>query len=232
MYSDDLNASPINPLPAVVVVFALAIAGVELTLQAAERGFLGGADGAGWRLEAIRAFAWFDAVLDWMTETGRTPPEQLMRLVTYPFVHGGFAHAAFTIVFVLAIGKMVAEVFSSLAFVVIFVGSGVVGALIYAAFLTTPVALVGAYPPVYGLIGAMTFMLWVRARVEGTNQARAFGLIAALLAIQLVFNLIFGGGNEWVADIAGFLTGFTLSFVLAPDGTRRVLATLARLRRR
>ena len=38
------------------------------------------------------------------------------------------------------------------------------------------------------------------------------------MGIQLVFGLLFGGSNAWVADLAGFAAGFGLSFFLAPGG--------------
>ena len=44
-----------------------------------------------------------------------------------------------------------------------------------------------------------------------------------LLAFQLVFGLLFGNaGYAWVAEIAGFVTGFALSFLLVPGGLRDV----------
>jgi membrane associated rhomboid family serine protease len=45
-------------------------------------------------------------------------------------------HAAFVVVFILAIGKMVAEVFSPLAFVAIFWVSAIFGALAYVSCST------------------------------------------------------------------------------------------------
>jgi membrane associated rhomboid family serine protease len=75
-------------------------------------------------------------------------------------------------------------------------------------------------------------MLWVLARIKGENQYRAFSLIGFLLGIQLFFKLVFGGGDDWVADIAGFVTGFLLSFVLAPDGSERLIKVVGRIRRR
>ncbi len=232
MYEDDLNASPVNPLPPVIIAFSLVIAGIELIMQAAERGILGGSQGVGWRLEAITSYGFFDSVFNWLIETGNLPLEHTIRFVTYLGIHGSFTHALFVIVFILAIGKMVAEVFSTLSFVVIFFASGIVGALAYAVFIDGNVPLVGAYPAVYGLIGAMTFTLWVVARVTGENQYRAFGLIGFLLGIQLLFKLLFGGGDDWVADIAGFATGFLASFVLAPNGASRVAEAISRIRRR
>ncbi|MFT6694756.1 MAG: rhomboid protease GluP [Paracoccaceae bacterium] len=232
MHSDDLNAPPFNPIAPVVWVFVLAIVGVELALQAAESGFLGGANGIGWRIEAFSRFAFFDTALSWMMETGRFPVEHLQRFITYPFIHGNFTHALFAVVMLLAIGKMVAEVFSAFAFVAIFMASTIVGALTYALFLETNIPLLGAFPAVYGMIGAFTFVLWVRARHEGEGQARAFSLIAFLMGLQLFFKLVFGGGDDWIADIAGFVTGFGLSFVLAPGGARRIAEMVNQIRRR
>jgi membrane associated rhomboid family serine protease len=84
--------------------------------------------------------------------------------------------------------------------------------------------LFGGYPAVYGLIGAFTFLLWVNLAAVGANKYRAFSFIGFLLGIQLVFGLFFGGGYEWVADLAGFVCGFLLSFVVSPGGWGRVLA--------
>jgi len=232
MYDDDQNAPPINPLPPVVVVLSLMIAGVELAAQAVENGLVDQIFGMRSRLEVLDGYGFSGEALDWMIEAGRYPLEYIKRCVTYLFVHGNFTHALFTTVFILAIGKMVAEVFSTLSFLIIFFASGIVGALAYGLLLDANLLLIGAFPAVYGLIGAMTFMLWVMAKVTGQSQARAFSLIGMLLGIQLFFKLVFGGSNDWVADLTGFATGFILSFALAPNGSERVVAVLNRIRRR
>ncbi len=232
MHNPDLNQPPLNPLPPVVVVFTLAIIGVELVLQGGARGIWGGNAAIGWRLEAITSYGFIDAVVTWMLDTGRYPAEHMMRFVTYPFIHGSLSHAVFTAVFIVALGKMVAEVFSSFAFVAIFFTSSIMGALAYWAFLDEKVALIGAYPAAYGMIGAVTYMQWVRFNPGDANRWRAFQLIGFLLGIQLFFKIVFGGGNDWVADIAGFAAGFALSIVLNPAGPARIQQWLAALRRR
>lgn len=229
MFNDDHNASPFNALPPIVWAFALIILAVELLFQGAERGLIGGPGAIGWRIEAITSFGFFDSVFAWMIETRQAPLEHLMRFLTYLFIHGSFTHAAFGIVMALAIGKMVAEAFSQLGFLLIAATSSIAGAFAYGIFLDDNQPLFGAFPAIYGLIGALTYMLWVRAKVEGTNQMNAFTLIGFLLGIQLVFKLLFGGGNDWVADIAGFAAGFGLSLILAPGGA---VAALNRVRRR
>ena len=118
--------SPVNALPPVVVALALVLVVIELAFQAGTRGFIGGADAVGWRLEAVRRFAFSGPVLDWMIQTGRWPVEELRRFVTYPFIHVSFTHLLMVVVFLLALGKYVGEVFGPVAVLVIFFGSAVV----------------------------------------------------------------------------------------------------------
>lgn len=224
--SSDPDASPFNAIPPVVVALALPILLIELVFAAGEAGFVGGPGAVGWRLEALNDYAFSGALLDAMARTGQWPLSEVMRIVTYPFIHLGFVHVIFVLVFLLALGKMVGDIFSGWAVLVIFFGSAIFGALMYTLFLDTRAPLVGAYPAVYGLIGAYTFILWVQLGVTGGPRHQAFTLIAVLMGIQLLFGLLFGGGPQWVAELAGFCGGFLLSFVVSPGGWARVLARL------
>jgi len=224
----DVPQSPFNPLPPLVVALAVVILGIEALFSLGARGIIGGPDAVGWRLAAIRDFGFVDQVFDWMLANRRFPPEQLARLVTYPLIHLSFTHAVFVVIFILAMGKMVSEVFGGLAFLTIFWVSAVAGALVYGLALNTELPLVGGYPGVYGLIGAYTFLLWVSLIATGGQQYRAFTLIGMLLGIQLVFAIFFEVGMDWVADLTGFVAGFGLCFVLVPGGWGRVKAKLRR----
>ena len=222
------DESPINPLPPIVVALALVIFGVELVFQAGSRGFAGGAQGVGWRLQALRDYGFFGEILDWMIATNRWPLEHLKRFVTYPFIHVSFTHTLMVLVFLLALGKMVGEVFGTIAVLVVFFLSAFVGALAYGLLLNDPVPLIGGYPAVYGLIGSYTFMLWLSLAGTGDNQMRAFTLIGFLMGLQLAFGLLFGGSKNWVADLSGFATGFLVSFLMVPGAWGRFLARLRR----
>jgi membrane associated rhomboid family serine protease len=223
---DGFDQSPLNPLPLVVWVLVLPLAAVEITLQLGAAGLAGGATGIGWRNDALQRFALSPEMLDLMLANGQWPADFLMRFLTYPLVHGSLGHAVFAIVFTLALGKMAGEVFSLPAVIAIFVLSAVFGGLVYSLAPGVQQALFGAYPPVYGLIGAFTFILWARLGALHANRYRAFSLIGTLLAIQLVFGVIFGSGPDWIADVAGFVAGFALSFVVAPGGPARMLRLL------
>lgn len=222
----DPNAPPINPLPAVVWLLVLSVIAMEVVLSLGARGLVGGPGAVGWRLQAIRDYGFSGQVFDWMLQSGQFPADQMIRFVTYPFVHASLTHAVFVVVFILALGKMVGEVFRAWAVLLVFFGAAIVGALAYGLLLDTPTPLIGGYPAVYGLIGAFTFLMWVRLAGTGPTQYRAFTLIGVLLGIQLLFGLLFGGGFDWVADLAGFCTGFVLSFVVSPGGWARVRAKI------
>lgn len=217
---------PINKLPVVVVILFLIMAGVELTLALGEAGFAGGPTAIGWRLALVRDWGFSGDIFDAMLAQGYWSWDNLARLITYPFIHLGFTHALIAIVLMLALGKMAAEVMGQFAMLALFVASGIGGALAYALLLDDPVWLVGAYPAVYGLIGGYSFLLWRRLGATGGQQMRAFSLIAMLMGLQLVWSLIGTVGNGWVAELAGFITGFLLSFLCAPGECARILNRL------
>jgi membrane associated rhomboid family serine protease len=223
--ADYREESPLNPLPPVVVALALLLFGIELVFNLGQRGLIGGPEAVGWRLDAMREYAFSAAIFDWMMETGRWPIEHLKRFVTYPFIHWSFMHMLMVNVFLLALGKMVGEVFGTLAVLVIFFGSSIIAALAY-TLLGSEIPLVGGYPAAYGMIGSYTFMLWLSYGAAGKSRLNAFQLIAFLVGIQLLFGLLFGSNKDWFADIAGFAAGFALSFGLVPGAFGRLLDKL------
>lgn len=225
-YGSDPDAAPLNPLPWVVVVLALAIGGVELVLLAASNGVVGGAAGVGWRLDALTDWAFYEPQFDWMLEHRQLRPDFAVRMLTYPFIQPSFTSAAFAIVFLLALGKAVGEVFPWWALLVLFFASSIVGAIAYGLVVDTRVVLAGAFPAAYGFIGAFSFLLWTNLAGTGAHRLRAFSLIGLLMGLQLLWALLFGQNPTWIAELAGFATGFLLSFVLVPGGWARVVARL------
>ncbi len=219
---------PVNPLPPVVILLFLAIAGIEAGLSMGEAGLIGGPGAIGWRLGLVRDYGFSGDIFDWMLANGQWPLSEVMRVVTYPFIHLGFMHALFAMVLLLALGKMVAEVMGQVALLVIFVVSGIGGAVLYALLLNDPVWLAGAYPNVYGLIGGYSFVLWRKLAGQGAAQLRAFSLIAVLMALQLFFGIFFEAGTLWVAELFGFFCGFGLSFLFAPGEWAKLRAILQR----
>lgn len=221
-----IDESPLNPLPAAVWALVLPIMAAEIAFGLASAGFMGGGQGIGLRPAALERTAFAPEMLLRLWQYGEFGWQPLLRMITYPFVHYGLTHAAFVVVFALALGKQLAEVFRPSGVVILFFGCAVVSALIYTLLAAVlPVRLnplVGGYPPVYGFVGAFTFLLWTRLAQTGGNRFRAFALIGMLLIFQLVFGLVFGSaGTAWIAEIAGFGIGFLLSPLVLPGGITR-----------
>jgi len=220
--SSDPNISPVNPINPLVVVFFLVMLAVEMAFTLGNQGFIGGPQAVGWRAGAVQDYGFSGSVFDWMWQNNRWPAEHLLRFVSYLFVHGSFVHMLVAGVMLLALGKFVGEVFAWWAVTIVVLGSGAGGALIWGILLNDNSYLYGAFPAVYGLIGAFSYVLWLRLGQSGDNQWRAFTLIGFLMLIQLVFGVLFGARTDWLADVGGFACGFLLSFVVSPGGWRRL----------
>jgi membrane associated rhomboid family serine protease len=221
--------NPFNSVPAVPLILVAIIAVVELTLTAADNGLIGGARGIGWRSGLFGELQFYPDIMTQIFERGRGSVDYFKRFVTYPFVHVSFVHALWTSVLLLALGKKVGEIFSPIAFAILFFASTIFGAAIYGVLSWQNTQLVGAYPGVYGLIGAYTYLMWLALDRIGENQLKAFQLIAILLGIMLVYGMIFGSSPTWIAEVSGFVIGLFIAPLLAPGGWA---AFLARLRKR
>jgi membrane associated rhomboid family serine protease len=223
----DHNAPPFNPMPPVVWVLFLILMGIEVAFTLGEQGIVGGARAVGWRLGAISDYGFSGVAFDWMVKNGQMPFEYVIRCFSYMFLHGSFTAAIFSGVILLAMGKLVGEVMGQLAVIILFVFSGVFGVVIF-GLLTDQAWLIGAYPSVYGLIGAYTFLLWQRVAGQGMQQLTAFRLIGFLMGIQLIFGIFFVTGQDWVAELAGFICGFALSVIVMPGGIARLPTAIQR----
>lgn len=207
-----------NALPPVVVLLAMVIGAVELVLSAAEMGFVGGPQGIGWRIMVIQDYGFSPVVWDQVVNLGNYSQEMVRRFVTYGFVHGSFTHTLFALALLLALGKFVGEVFSWWALLLVVAAGLVAGASVFGILFDGPRPLFGIYPGVYALIGAFTYVLWLKLGQKGASQLQAFRLIGMLLVLQILFGAIFGTDWTWVAELSGFVVGFALSVVVSPGG--------------
>ncbi len=232
---EDHNIAPINPLPGIVWLLVLPMIAVELGLSLGEMGAVGGPHAVGWRVAVMEGYGFFPDYWRQQAQARAFDFELIRRFFTYSFVHGAAVDAMFGVVLTLAVGKFVAEVFKAWAVAVVFLGAAAAGALVYGAVVASQ-PLFGAFPGLYGLIGALSYILLYGL---GQTPGRAFALIGGLLAIQLIFAVVFtllpmvfpsmGDGGvswTWLADLTGFATGFGLSFLVSPGGFARLRARM------
>ncbi len=219
---------PFNAIPPLVLALVVVLAGIEAVLSLGATGLVGGPQAIGWRIGAIEQWSFVPGVWDVLLLRG--PDWDLVsRFVTYAFVHGSLTHALFGVALLLALGKFVGDVLHPVSLALLLLATTVAGAVGFGLLVSTNYPLYGVYPTVYGLIGAFTYLMWLRLGREGSSRIAAFRLIGFLMGIQLVFGLLFGSDPAWVADASGFVAGLALAPLLAPGGTR---AFVERMRRR
>ena len=214
-----------NLVSPVVIAICVVILGLELVFWLASRGVL---FDPSLRINTVNTFALSSAHFEWMMRNGVVPVDIAVRFVSYLFVHMGLTHAIFVCVILLSMGKIVGDVLSPPRVLIVFMTSGIMGALLYVSVSGGQHWLMGGYPAVYGLIGTFTYFLWVTLQAVGDQAMKAFSLIAMLMALQLGFELIFGGQNEWVADLGGFAWGFLISPLVIPGGITKLIEKIRR----
>jgi membrane associated rhomboid family serine protease len=216
---------PVNPLPPVVWMLAAPIIITEILFALGMAGLMG-PQAISWRYAMLGQLGFDPVNFRHMVELQAWSVQEIVTVLTYAFVHLSLTHAVMVVVFVLALGKFVGEVFAGWAVAAVFLGSSIVGALVYAALPFTQITLSGGYPGAYGLIGAFTWFLWMRLGRGNPNRLRAFSMIGMLAGLQVVFAALFGASPDGIAEFAGFATGFVLSFLVAPGGWRQVIKRL------
>ncbi|HZK98405.1 MAG TPA: rhomboid family intramembrane serine protease [Caulobacteraceae bacterium] len=168
---------------------------------------------------------------------GRWPP-----LVTYMFVHAGWAHVLMNAAFTLAFGAPVARFLGggprgAASFVAFFLVCGVIAALAYAGLLglTDPGggwALVGASGAASGLMGAAARLIEGRGRLGSVRGRTVVAMTLGWIAINAVLGLsgltpgAAGAPVAWEAHIFGFFAGLALIglFARAAGKDERLIA--------
>ncbi|WP_020402120.1 rhomboid family intramembrane serine protease [Gracilimonas tropica] len=145
---------------------------------------------------------------------------QPWRLITYMFLHGGFFHFLFNMLWLWWMGRAVEETLGPRTFTVIYFGAGILGALLDAAL-----ALVFGSALVIGASGAVTGILVAFAMLYPTApimlflfppiQARFF--VAGWIAIDILF-LGSGDGVARLVHLGGALGGYL--FIKAHENGR------------
>ncbi|MFO1114891.1 MAG: rhomboid family intramembrane serine protease [Beijerinckiaceae bacterium] len=148
---------------------------------------------------------------------------RILPLLTYMFLHGGFAHLIGNMLFLWIFGDDIEDAFGHALFAAFYLFCGIVGALVYCAIAQMRSApLVGASGAIAGVMGAY-LMIRPCAHVNvlvfiRVIPIRAMWVIAAWTVFQIWHVLAPGDGNvAWWAHIGGLLAGAALTvFVRRP----------------
>jgi membrane associated rhomboid family serine protease len=151
------------------------------------------------------------------------PLPEPLTLLTYMFLHAGWAHLFFNMVFLWVFADNIEDAFGHFGFLLFYVLCGIAGAAVHAlVYPQSPVPLIGASAAVSGVLGAY-ILLFPRARMWVIFYLPIPFRIPAVLVLGLWFvlqllNVFAPSNNEagiaWWAHIGGFVAGLVLTLLL------------------
>lgn len=128
------------------------------------------------------------------------------RYVTAIFIHHGFAHLLFNGFSLFLFGPYLERLLKRFKFIILYVGSGIIGNVISVLLMSKLTISVGASGAIYGLFGAYLFMVVYRKRYIDAHSSR---VVIIILAIGVIYSLIVPQINLF-AHLGGFVGGFLI----------------------
>ena len=138
---------------------------------------------------------------------------ELYRLVTRNFLHNGFDHLFNNMIVFVLIGSRLEPIFGRARYVALYMGAGLCGSIVSAVYymnMGEMVASVGASGAIFGLIGAM---LWILIKNRGYQKEFYGGGVALMIAGSLYHGFSTMGVDN-AAHIGGCIGGFLLAILL------------------
>ena len=133
---------------------------------------------------------------------------EIYRLLTACFVHANFLHIFFNMYALYYIGPMVEKYYGKLKYLLIYLGSGIMGSL-FSVVLSNNVS-IGASGAIFGLFGSMLYFGYkYRATLDGFVRS---GIIPGLF-INLILGFIVPNIDVY-GHIGGLVGGLLLSYIV------------------
>ena len=149
-------------------------------------------------------------------------PAAWWTIVTYMFVHAWLAHIAFNLFTLWMFGPRLEQVWGTRAFVQFYLWCGLGGAIVH-LLLAQNSAVVGASGAISGVLVAYA-LRWPDDEIYlfGVIPMKSRWLIAAMIAMNIVFALSPGSGIDWTAHVGGMGFGWLFLKLYSLGGLDRV----------
>lgn len=142
-----------------------------------------------------------------------TEGHEYYRIFTCLFLHFGIAHLLNNMVMLGALGWNLELEIGKIRYIIIYFGSGIIGNIIslcYDLTLRRPAVSAGASGAIFGLMGALLYVVIANRGRLGRLSGRG---MLVMVALSLYFGLTSGGVDN-LAHIGGLVSGFLLAVVL------------------
>ena len=137
------------------------------------------------------------------------------RLLTSVFLHGSLLHLLFNMYVLYVLGPTMERILGHSRFALLFLVSGLGGAVASYALSAPTTLSVGASGAIFGVMGALA--------VAGRRLRFDITMVLVLIAINLVIGFVFAAGIDWRAHVGSLVTGAAMAAVLvSPTGRRRL----------
>jgi len=142
----------------------------------------------------------------------------LVSLITYQFLHGGWVHLGVNMLSLAAFGAPVERLLGVRRFVLFYLSAGVVSAAVHVVFFPeSPDPVIGASGAISGVFGAVLMLM---------RQVGSLSSLLPIAGIWIALNVFFGifggtpgaGGEPvaWTAHIGGFIYGLAAIRLFMP----------------
>jgi rhomboid protease GluP len=143
---------------------------------------------------------------------------QWWRLFTVMFLHASVQHILFNMTSLLAVGTLAERFYGSARFLAIYLGSGLIGALVSVVYFTLigqPDAVgVGASGAIFGVAGALVTLRFQRSEVIPQRlRERVTSSMVPLVLISLPLSYLLAPNVDNSAHVGGLLGGMLLSII-------------------
>ena len=152
-----------------------------------------------------------------MYEPTVTQGHEFYRIFTSMFLHFGISHLVNNMVLLGALGWNLELEIGKVRFVIIYFASGIIGnivSLFYDLTLEQPAVSAGASGAIFGLMGALLYVVIANRGRLGRLSGRG---VLVMIALSLYFGLTSTGVDNW-AHIGGLICGFVTSVILYRPG--------------
>lgn len=217
---------PQTPLPRALVALVLFMVVVELVFQIAELGLAG--DGA-LRYRVYAAGAFWAQLFHGVDPLFALQPVTMF--ISHALLHGGILHLAMNMAILLGLGRLVGERYGPRTILPLFLLSAIAGGVTFALINASEVPMVGASGAVFGFLGVWTAWDWHRHRAYGLSPRPVATRAVALLLVNVLFFLGFGGSVAWEAHLGGYLAGLLFGWWLERTLVLRTRQARAEARR-
>lgn len=161
-----------------------------------------------WRSLVLQYGAcWPGLMRNWLPNYAAQP---WTMFVTYALLHAGILHLVGNMIMLLWIGPGLVARLGQWGFMLLWVGASVGGGVVFVAMATSPTPMVGASGAVFGLMGALVMLDYVR-----TGQyAHAIAMTLGLAALNIVMLVVENGLLAWQTHLGGYLFGCVIALML------------------